>query len=116
MGNGNRMHRCREWRRGAITLAATAAFVVTPLTQRAEAATIRFDNAGGDGLWETGANWVNGTTSTHGTVPSSADVADISNVNTVSLTSAQTVTEMQVGFPNSSASTVPGTATLNVGA
>ena len=77
------------------------------------AATMRFDNGGGDGLWETPANW--DETAAPNTLPGSADVADISNSFTVGVTSAQSVSEVIVGWPNGAAGTNPGTATLNVG-
>ena len=82
------------------------------LSSSAPAATMRFDNGGGDGLWETATNW--DETASPDTVPGVADIADISNSYTATVSSAQTVTEVIVGWPNGAATTNPGTATLNV--
>jgi len=71
-------------------------------------ATIRFDNEGGTGLWETPENWVGDL------LPSNVDIADIGSTFTASLSSAQTVQELQVGWPNSSPTYLPGTSTLNI--
>lgn len=78
----------------------------------APAATMRFDNGGGDGFWETPANW--DETTSPNTLPGSGDVADISNSFTASVSSAQSVSEVIVGWPNGATTTNPGTATLNV--
>ena len=80
----------------------------------ASAATMRFDNGGGDGLWETAANW--DETASPDTVPGASDIADISNSFTATVSTAQTVQEVIVGWPNGAATTNPGTATLNVAA
>jgi hypothetical protein len=48
-------------------------------------------------------------------LPGAADVADISNSFTVGVSSAQSVSEVIVGWPNGATATNPGTATLNVG-
>ena len=96
-----------------ITCAAAVAVGAVALSSSTSAATLRFDNTGGDGLWETANNWLDGTDATRH-VPVAADIADISNSYTASISSAQTVTEVQVGHPNSTAGTLPGTATLNI--
>src|SRR5688572_29107128 len=105
--NGRTTVYSKAW---AGVLAAAAAAVAVPVTQ---GATLRFDNTGGDGLWETGQNWLDGDNATRH-VPTTADIAEISNNFTASISSAQTVSELQVAHPDSSATTVPGTATLNV--
>jgi hypothetical protein len=98
----------RRWAmRLASALAASCFFI-----QCASAATMRFDNGGGDNLWETPANW--DETTSPDTIPGTADVADISNSFTANVSSAQTVQEVIVGWPNGATSTNPGTATLNV--
>jgi hypothetical protein len=79
----------------------------------ASAATMRFDNGGGTGLWETPANW--DETTSPDTLPGAGDIADISNSFTVGVSSAQSVSEVIVGWPNGATATNPGTATLNVG-
>ena len=83
------------------------------VSSSATAATMRFDNGGGDNLWETAANW--DETAAPNTLPGAADVADISNSFTVNVSSAQSVSEVIVGWPNGATTTNPGTATLNVG-
>jgi hypothetical protein len=76
------------------------------------AATMRFDGGGGDGLWETAANW--DAAGSPDTLPGAADVAEITGNYTVNVSSAQTITELQMAFPNSSAATVGGATTLNI--
>lgn len=93
-------------------LATFLASLVLLSASSATAATMRFDNGGGTGLWETATNWDEATTPD--TLPGAADTADISNSFTANVSSAQTVTEVIVGWPNGATSTVAGTATLNV--
>jgi hypothetical protein len=92
----------------ATALLSATLVAAAPVT----AATMRFDNGGGTGLWETPANW--DEAATPDTLPGAADTADISNNFTASVSSAQTVTEAIVGWPNGATSTTAGTATLNV--
>ena len=75
------------------------------------AAQVRFDNGGGDNLWENPLNW--DTAGVDG-IPTTADIADIGSLFTANLSSAQTVLEVQVQWPNSSSTYLPGTATLNI--
>lgn len=77
-----------------------------------KAATMRFDNGGGDSLWETAANW--DETAAPDTIPGTADVADISNAFTANVSTSQTVQEIIVAWPNGAASTAAGNAALNV--
>ena len=90
---------------------ALIAFVVI-FSSPAAALTMRFDNGGGDGLWETPANWNEDTNPD--TLPGAADVADISNSHTASISSTQTITEVAIGWPNGAVATQSGVATLNV--
>jgi hypothetical protein len=90
-----------------------AAAALVSFTSLASAATMRFDNGGGDGLWENALNWNEAVTPD--TLPGANDVAEISNAYTVSLTSAQTIGELQMAAPNQAASNTSGTATLNIG-
>lgn len=76
------------------------------------AATMRFDNGGGTGLWETPENW--DETTNPDTLPSPADIADISNSYTVNVSSERSIQELIVAWPNGATSTNPGIATLNV--
>src|SRR6188768_2858165 len=73
------------------------------LISSASAATMRFDNGGGDGLWETATNW--DETAAPNTLPGAADVADISNSFTATVSSAQTLQEVIVGWPNGATTT-----------
>src|SRR5688500_1230385 len=75
------------------------------------AAQVRFDNGGGNNLWENPLNW--DTAGVDG-LPTSADVADIGSMFTANVSSAQTMLELQVQWPNSSTTYLPGTATLNI--
>jgi hypothetical protein len=72
------------------------------------AATIQFDNGSTDGLWETAANW------NPDGVPTSADNADIGASFTTNLSSAQTIVELLVAWPNSTPTKPAGTSTLNI--
>ena len=91
-------------RKACFAAAVTTAMATAP----AWGAQIRFDDESGDGKWETPQNWVGDA------LPSTADVADIGSNFTASISSAQTVQELQVGWPNSSSTYVPGTSTLNI--
>ena len=75
------------------------------------AAQVRFDNGGGNNLWENPLNWDNAGADG---LPTTADIADIGSLFTASISSAQTVSEVQVQWPNSSTTYLPGTATLNI--
>jgi hypothetical protein len=76
------------------------------------AANMRFDNGGGDGLWETAANW--NEDANPDTIPGASDMGDISNSFTASISSTRTINELNVGWPNGTTGTQPGVATLNV--
>jgi hypothetical protein len=91
-----------------------AAAVVAAMGISTNAATYRFDNLGGDSLWETGQNWRESSGGTHGVIPGSADIADVSSNFTANLSTVRTVTELFVGFPNGAGTTTNGIATLNV--
>lgn len=91
-------------KKALVCVSAAALFAAAP----AFAAQIRFSNVGGDGLWENPLNWVGDA------IPTTVDIADIGSTFTASLSSAQTVQELQVQWPNSSGTYLPGTATLNV--
>src|SRR4051812_7588075 len=66
------------------------------------AAQINFDNGSGDNKWETPQNWGdNSATGTNDVLPGAADVAVIGSGGLIAnLSSAQSVTEAQVGWPN----------------
>lgn len=98
--------------RRATAFAAVAA--VAALGSSLSAATYRFDNNGGDGLWETSNNWLESVGSTHGTLPGPSDVAEISSSFTASISSSQSISELFVQAPNNSPSNTPGIATLNI--
>ena len=75
------------------------------------AAQVRFDNGGGNNLWENPLNWDNAGVDG---LPTTADVADIGSTFTANVSSAQSISELQVQWPNSSTTYLPGTATLNI--
>jgi hypothetical protein len=92
-----------------VTLVLVGTWTATSL-----AATMRFDNGGGTGLWETPANWDEVTNPN--TLPGAADTADIGNSFTVNVSTAQSINELIVAHPNSTPTYTPGTATLNIAA
>lgn len=77
--------------------------------------------SGGTGIWNLDANWSQaGADTTYGTPddvhiqPGAADAAIITSGQTVTLDSAETVLEAQIGYPGNAFDTSGGTARLNV--
>jgi hypothetical protein len=91
--------------------ALCAAAVAALVTSSVFAAQVRFDNGGGNNLWENPLNWDNAGADA---LPTSADIADIGSLFTASVSSAQSISELQVAWPNSSGTYLPGTSTLNI--
>jgi hypothetical protein len=91
-----------------VSTATTALLVAAGAAAPVMAAQIRFDNGAGNNSWEVPANWVDDV------LPGTADIADIGSNFTANVASPQTVLEVQVQWPNSSTTYVPGTATLNI--
>jgi hypothetical protein len=85
-----------------------AALLIAGAAAPVMAAQIRFDNGAGNNLWEVPANWVDDV------LPGTADIADIGSNFTADVSSANTILELQVQWPNSSTTYLPGTATLNI--
>jgi hypothetical protein len=100
-------------RRGTLLLGAAS--LVALMAMPIRAAQINFDNSSTDGTWETATNWSTDTLPTSTDQPVINPIATNSPA-TVGLTSAQTVAEAVVSWPNGGGGAVAGTSTLNIGA